>query len=122
MYGTTGFELVPVTDDKGIDVVGCDGIVFFARVSEGDTSATLRAEGGDSKDSATNELEGTRTQAQEGEQIIALDIYHPMDRFVRPILDGGNGELFALKYGGRTQKGSQSKGFNRVAAPIHAEK
>lgn len=115
MYVTTDIDLFVVDGDKGINVNDCRGIVFFTAVEGG--GASLHAEGGATADD-TQELAQTKVEAQEGTKLLALDIHHPMQSFVKPVLSGGSGPIFAIKYLSRTNRGSLDPGINRVAAPL----
>ena len=100
---------------SSVDMQNFDGVMFVASVGTLTATqvTTLKAQGSsdDADADAFADLEGTQTDAMaddDDDQSIVLDIYKPVERYIRPVLERGtaNAEIdgiIAIQYGPRVK-------------------
>lgn len=105
-------EVAATTDvnGTGVDMQGYDGVVFVASLGTLTSSqvTTLKAQGSSDDGSADTyaDITGAVTSAMDDADsnlLLILDVYRPLERYVRPVLDRGTANavldsIVAIRY------------------------
>ncbi|MCH7573603.1 MAG: hypothetical protein IIA59_00600 [Candidatus Marinimicrobia bacterium] len=92
-------------NSDSVDMQGFEGVVFIGTMVTANAS-NFASVAQSADDSSFNDLAGTKvTPGDAGDQFM-IDIYKPLDRYLRVDIDRGGantvvGEIFALQYGAR---------------------
>lgn len=89
-----------------VDMQGCDGVLFVATIATANAGNYLKAQ----QSAAANmsdaaDLAGSKVVAAADGEVVALDIFRPQERYVRPVVVRGAativGEIYAIQYDAR---------------------
>ncbi len=92
-------------DSDSVDMAGWDGVLFFVTMATVNASNFVNlAQSAD--DSSFADLAGTKVTPGDDNDVGAIDVYRPTDRYVRMEVDRGGantvlGEIYAIQYRGR---------------------
>ena len=89
-----------------VDMQGFEGVMFFGRMATADV-ANFANLAQSSDDSAFADLAGTKVVPGDDADVFMLDVYRPLDRYVRLEVDRGGadtivGDIYAIQYEPRT--------------------
>lgn len=111
------------TDVNGItiDTSDCEGVILFARIATANVGNFLKAQEGDTT-SPTADIAGSKVIATTNGDVVALDIYKPLKRYLRGVIvrAGANtvtGDLFAVKYGAKKLPDNGASVNKIIASP-----
>lgn len=92
-----------------VDMAGFDGVMFFTCIGAANAGNYIKAQQ-DAKstfDDDPQDLEGTKVVAGADGEVVGVDIYKPLERYVRLVVTRTVttvvGEIYALQYQGRVK-------------------
>lgn len=89
-----------------LDMAGFEGVMFLASFGTANAGNYMKAQqGAVSNLSDAADLEDTKVTSGTSDECVALDVYKPQKRYVRPVLVRGasstTGIIWAIQYGSR---------------------
>lgn len=93
---------------NAVDMAGFDGVLFFGSLATQDPTNYIKAQE-DMVSKMTNaaDLAGTKVTADANAEVLFLDVYQPLARYVRLSVVRGvataTGDIYALQYCGRRE-------------------
>jgi hypothetical protein len=89
-----------------IDMSGYDGVLLFTTIATANSGNYLKAQSSDdSAMSGAVDLEAKKVIATANNEVVWLDLYHPLERYITAnVIRGAStavGEIYALQYKGR---------------------
>lgn len=105
-----------------LDMAGYEGVLIVAKFGTAAANNTIKVEQGDTSNLTDGaDLAGSQVSVGASDEIVAIDIYRPTDRYVRPIALRGTSTTLdwavAFKYGAKKQPVD-----NSIAGTIASEK
>ena len=101
-HTTAGTDAV---NSDGVDMANFEGVLFLTSFGTAATDNTVNAAQGLTSGGTYDDLEGTETGATASDEDVWLDIYRPLDRFVRLEVVRGTSttleSIWAIQYGAR---------------------
>jgi hypothetical protein len=97
-------------------------VIFFVRIATANAGNLLKAQEGDTT-SPTADIEGSAVVAASNGQVVALDVYKPLKRYIRAVViragaDTIVGDVYAVKYGSRKLPESGASVNTVLASPV----
>lgn len=103
-----------VTSDT-VDMQGFDGVLIFTTINVANAGNYMTAQQS-ADDSTYNDLEGTKVICTATNQVVALDIYRPIDRYIQVDVTRTSstvlGEIYALQYGAHKKAPAHGSDWN----------
>lgn len=93
-------------NSTGVDMAGYEGVLFVTSFGTAASGNTLEA-AQSADDSTYNDLAGTSVTSGTSDEDVWIDVYRPIDRYVRVEAARGTSStlesIWAIQYGGRVQ-------------------
>lgn len=105
-----------------VDMQGFDGVMFFATIAVANAGNLLKAQEGDTT-SPTTDLAGSGVVATTNGQVVLLDVYKPLKRYIRAVLiragaSSASGQIYAVKYRGKVSPKVAADVATSLVSPI----
>lgn len=96
-----------------VDMQGWDGVVFFSVFGTANAANVLKVQQGQQSNlSDAADLAGSGQSSGASDEVVAVEIAKPLERYVRPVLVRGastaHGEIWAMQYQGRSMPQSNA--------------